>query len=322
MNCINREKLRAIEYNKKIERISKLEEELKSNLTELKNKQNVITTKDKDLELKHANLKDKEARLKTLVEDEKRRSNTKIQSNARELKDDVTRLKNENRTLENRVKELERMVNESKSKEREFEKTKGLVNETQSKNEALMQKTVEVEAKLEQSLSEQLFYKKAFENSEIKIQKLVEENNRNKSEQILEQKDEIQRLRSELMIAMQQNEHKLDNQPILRPDASLSKKMAPQRDVSMPTVTSSIRNENMMRLQNDPIKVSNQSGLDVFKHGKHPAGLEKKGIDINEHIAMLQKEKSMFLKTKVYSDEDPIVKQLNEKLDALLKQRP
>ena len=37
---------------------------------------------------------------------------------------------------------------------------------------------------------------------------------------------------------------------------------------------------------------------------------------------MLQKEKSMFLKTKVYSDEDPIVKQLNEKLDALLKQRP
>ena len=150
-------------------------------------------------------MKDKEARLKTLVEDEKRRSNTKIQSNARELKDDVTRLKNENRTLENRVKELERMVNESKSKEREFERTRGLVNETQSKNEALMQKTVEVEAKLEHSLSEQLFYKKAFENSEIKIQKLVEENNRNKSEQILEQKDEIQRLRSELMIALQQN---------------------------------------------------------------------------------------------------------------------
>ena len=322
MNCINREKLRAVEYNNKIERISKLEEELKSNLMELKNKQNELTTKAKDFEQKNSNLKDKETRLKTLVEDEKRRSNTKVQSSTRELREEVVRFKTENRTLENRVKELERLINESKSKEREVEKTQSLINETKIKNETLTQKMLEVEAKLEKSLSEQLFYKKAFENSEIKIQKLVEENNRSKSDQIHEQKDEINRLRSELMTAMQKNEYKLTNHSALPTNASLAKEIVPLRNTIMPTTTSSLRDENTLALPDDILKVPNQSNIDVFKHGKHPAGLEKKHIDINEHISMLQKEKSMFLKTKVYSDEDPIVKQLNEKIEALLKIRP
>ena len=76
---------------------------------ELKNKQNELTTKAKDFEQKNSNLKDKETRLKTLVEDEKRRSNTKVQSSTRELREEVVRFKTENRTLENRVKELEQL---------------------------------------------------------------------------------------------------------------------------------------------------------------------------------------------------------------------
>ena len=314
--------MRSIEYNQKLERISKLEEELKVNLTELKNRQNTISSKEKELEEKSVRLDNKEERLKTLVEDEKRRSNTNVQSSTKELRAEASRLKTENSTLANRVKEMEISVTESRNNEKELKKNSSLVDETKAKNEILTQKVSEIEAKLEQSSKEQLFYKKALENSEMKIQKLVEENNKNKSNQIVEQKEEIHRLRSELTLAMHKNEEKLTNLVRLGPNhvTSLNEVNLPRSARTMST-SSTTSDANTIIVNEDLIKRPEKSDVDAFKYGKHPATTEKKMIDINDHISMLQKEKSMFLKTKVYSEDDPIVKQLSEKIDSLMRIR-
>ena len=314
--------MRSIEYNQKLERISKLEEELKVNLTELKNRQNTISSKEKELEEKSVRLDNKEERLKTLVEDEKRRSNTNVQSSTKELRAEASRLKTENSTLANRVKEMEISVTESRNNEKELKKNSSLVDETKAKNEILTQKVSEIEAKLEQSSKEQLFYKKALENSEMKIQKLVEENNKNKSNQIVEQKEEIHRLRSELTLAMHKNEEKLTNLVRLGPNhaTSINEVNLPRSARTMST-SSTTSDANTIIVNEDLIKRPEKSDVDAFKYGKHPATTEKKMIDINDHISMLQKEKSMFLKTKVYSEDDPIVKQLSEKIDSLMRIR-
>ena len=314
--------MRSIEYNQKLERISKLEEELKVNLTELKNRQNTISSKEKELEEKSVRLDNKEERLKTLVEDEKRRSNINVQSSTKELRAEASRLKTENITLANRVKEMEISVTESRNNEKELKKNSSLVDETKAKNEILTQKVSEIEAKLEQSSKEQLFYKKALENSEMKIQKLVEENNKNKSNQIVEQKEEIHRLRSELTLAMHKNEEKLTNLVRLGPNhvTSINEVNRPRNARTMST-SSTTSDANTIIVNEDLIKRPEKSDVDAFKYGQHPAMTDKKIIDINEHISMLQKEKSMFLKTKVYSEDDPIVKQLSDKIDSLLKIR-
>jgi len=317
-----REKLRGIEYNQKLERISKLEEELKVSLTELKNRQNTISSKEKELEEKSVRLGNKEERLKTLVEDEKRRSNINVQSSTKELRAEASRLKTENSTLANKVKEMEISVTESRNNEKELKKNSSLVDETKAKNEILTQKVSEIEAKLEQSLKEQLFYKKALENSEMKVQRLVEENNKNKSNQIVEQKEEIHRLRSELTLAMHKNEEKLTNLVRLGPNhaTSINEVNLPRSARTMST-SSTTSDANTIIVNEDLIKRPEKSDVDAFKYGKHPATTEKKMIDINDHISMLQKEKSMFLKTKVYSEDDPIVKQLSEKIDSLMRIR-
>merc|ERR1712038_315716 len=215
--------------------------------------------------------------------------------------------------------EMEISITESGNNEKELKKNSSLVDETKAKNEILTQKVSEIEAKLEQSLKEQLFYKKALENSEMKIQKLVEENNKNKSNQIVEQKEEIHRLRSELTLAMHKNEEKLTNLVRLGPNhaTSINEVNLPRSARTMST-SSTTSDANTIIVNEDLMKRPEKSDVDAFKYGKHPATTEKKMIDINEHISMLQKEKSMFLKTKVYSEDDPIVKQLSEKMDSLM----
>ena len=316
-----REKLRSIEYNNKLERISKLEEELKVNLMELKNRQNSIVSKEKELDEKSVKLKEKEERIKTIVEEEKKRSINNVHSSTKELKLEATQLKSENSALAKKIKELEISLAESKIHENQLRKTQHLINETKGKNDILAKKVADVEAKLEQSLSQQLFYKKALENSEIQNQKLIEENDRNKTHQILDQKEEIHRLRSELTLAMRKSDEKLTTIVKSAPnDLALDKH---QRDYDMNTnsITSTISDTNTVISKNDITKKTEKSVVDIFKYGKHPGSEEKKFIDIQEQIAMLQKEKAMFLKTKVYSNDDPIVKQLSEKIDTLLEMK-
>ena len=75
-------------------------------------------------------------------------------------------MKTENNELTKKIKELEIALAESKIHENQLRKTQHLINETKGKNDILAKKVSDVEAKLEQSLSQQLFYKKALENSE------------------------------------------------------------------------------------------------------------------------------------------------------------
>lgn len=322
MNVAKREKLRENEYNKKLTRISQLEEELKQNLDELKNKQQDIKAKDKNLEDKNAKINEKETRMKLLVEDEKRRSATSIQSSSKVLRTEIAHLKDDNSKLEKKFRELDAYNVESKTTAKELEKTQSLLRDSRNSNETLLRKVLEVEAKLAEGIKAQSFYKTAFESAEVNIQKLTEENNRNKSNQILEQKDEIQRLRSELMIVSQKNEEKLakfsvlgtNSQLVARTDSYIPTPLALASTTSSEatSVIPATFTKNVIK------KVSNDN---VINFGKHPASVEKQYIDVKEHIAMLQKEKAMFLKTRVYNEEDPIVKQLNEKIEGLLKIR-
>ena len=163
MNCF-REKLRTIEYNKKLERISKLEEELKVNLTELKNRKNNIVSREKEIEEKNEKLKAKEERLKTLVEDEKRRSINNVQSSTKELKLEANSLRTENYTLKSKLGELEISLTNSKNHENQLRKNQSLIDETNSRNEILTKRISDLEAKLELSQSQQSFYKKRIKN--------------------------------------------------------------------------------------------------------------------------------------------------------------
>ena len=99
--------MRENEYNKKFIRISQLEDELKNNLEELKNKQDDIKAKEKQLEDKNFKITEREERIKVLVEDEKRRSATSIQSSTKVLRTEVAHLKDENGKLHKTLKELE-----------------------------------------------------------------------------------------------------------------------------------------------------------------------------------------------------------------------
>ena len=230
-------------------------------------------------------------------------------------------MKAENNALTKKIKQLEISLAESKIHENQLRKTQHLVDEAKGKNDILAKKVSDVEAKLEQSLSQQMFYKKALENSEIQNQKLVEENDRNKTHQILDQKEEIQRLRSELTLAMHKRDEKLTT--LVKSDHNHLALDKHQRDHDMNTnsITSTLSDRNTVISKNDIAKKTEKSVHDIFKYGKHPGSEEKKFIDIQEQIAMLQNEKAMFLKTKVYSNDDPIVKQLNEKIDTLLEMK-
>ena len=319
MNGINREKVRENEYNIKLKRISQLEEELRSNLEELKNKQHNIEVREKDLNDKNEKMKDRETRLKTLVEDEKRRSASTMQANSKEFRKEIERLKEENRLLEQKRVDVERYEKEAKTTKKQFEDNLTLVKNVKSKNEELVQKIAELEAKSEQSLKAQDFYKTALANAEMKVQHLVEENNRNKSAQILDQKEEIQRLRSELVIVTQKNEAKLANVAMLGPQ-NLSSRTEPGSITPMPSISSTASEATTVIPAAVHNKVAeNPSNGNDFRFGKHPVSRDKQFIDLNEHISMLQKEKAMFLKTKVYTEQDPIVMQLNHKINGLLK---
>ena len=322
MNCAKREKLRENEYNKKLSRISQLEEELKKNLEELKNKQEAIKAKDKNFEDKNAKINEREQRMKLLVEDEKRRSATSIQSSTKVLRTEIAHVKDENIKLEKKFKELEAYNVEAKTSAKELEKTQDLLRDSRKNNETLLRKVLEVEAKLAEGIKAESFYKNALENAEINIQKLTEENNRNKSNQITEQKEEIQRLRSELMVVSQKNEEKRANFAILGTNSQLVARTDSYNPTPIPlvsTTSSDVTTVIPATLTKNVIEKS--SNDNVFNLGKHPASSEKQYIDVKQHIAMLQKEKAMFLKTRVYNEEDPIVQQLNEKIEGLLKIR-
>ena len=193
-----------------------------------------------------------------------------------------------------------------------------MIDETNSRNEILTKRISDLEAKLELSQSQQSFYKKAFENAEIQVKKLTDENDRNKSHLITDQKEEIQRLRSELTLAVHKNEEKWNNLVKSAPNQLVAEQQ--QLKANFPTVSTSSTLHSAM-LMKDDITIQQKSPFDTFKYGNHPGSKENRTFDIHEHISLLQKEKAMFLKTKVYSNDDPIVKQLSEKIDALLQKK-
>ena len=90
-----------------------------------------------------------------------------VQSSTKELKVEANRLKNENCTLKSKLEELELSLNNSKNHENQLRKTQSLIDETNSRNETLTKRVSDLEAKLELSLSQQSFYKKAFENERV-----------------------------------------------------------------------------------------------------------------------------------------------------------
>ena len=195
--------MREQEYNMKLQRIVTLEKELKTNLDGLKKKQIDIESREKELESRNIKIKEREERLKNLVEDEKQRSDRKIQTTTKEFRAEIKELTNQNKLLSEKLKNSEGYDQESKTIRKEHEKHQSLLKNEKDQNENSTRKILELEAKLEQGLKAQLFYKTAFENAEKKIKELVEENDRNKSNQIVDQKQEIQRLRAELMVTQQ-----------------------------------------------------------------------------------------------------------------------
>ena len=315
-----REKVRENDYNTKIERISQLEGELRKNLTELKDKQKNVSLREKQLEGQDTTIKEREEKLKTLVADEKRRSSINLQTNTKEFRTEILRLKDENCTLEQKCKEMQGHDEMSKNMKKELEKNQSLLNDSTNENEELKKKIAELEAKLEQALKAKAFYKTAFENSEIKIQQLTEENNRNKSNQILEQKEEIQRLRSELAITHQRNEEKLVNFARMGTNIHTAPRPESHSTTQLPSFSDTSSEATTVIPSNVVSKVAEKAvNNNERRFGKHPGSLNAPLSDAKDQLSRLQKEKAMFLKTNVYTEEDPIVKQLNEKIEMLLQ---
>ena len=122
------------------------------------------------------------------------------------------------------------------------------------------------------------------------------------------------------MIVSQKNEEKMARLPILGTNNQLLAKMDSYNPTTLPmasTISSEVTTVIPETTSKNEIKKAYNGK--VFNLGKHPAGVEKQYIDVKQHIEMLQKEKAMFLKTRVYNEEDPIVKQLNDKIEGLLK---
>ena len=310
--------MREQEYNMKLQRIVTLEKELKTNLDGLKKKQSDIESREKELESRNIKIKEREERLKNLVEDEKQRSDRKIQITTKEFRTEIKELTNQNKALSEKLKNLEGYDQESKTIRKEHEKHQSLLKNEKDKNENSTRKILELEAKLEQGLKAQLFYKTAFENAEKKIKELVEENDRNKSNQIVDQKQEIQRLRAELMVTQQRNEDKWKHFStvgnIQEPSRMQHSSMSPSLPVSE-SLNDTITVLPANAAANKENAQSNNKG--PLNFGTHPSGPNKPSIDIKKQLSMLEKEKAMFLKTKVYNEEDPIVIQLNEKIKSL-----
>ena len=124
------------------------------------------------------------------------------------------------------------------------------------------------------------------------------------------------------MIASKKNEEKVVNVSTFRPNDPLSART--ESYITSPLAPASITPSEAStvipaNLTNKAVEtIPNSNGVNF---GKHPQGHEKQYIDIKDHISMLQKEKAMFLKTRVYNEQDPIVKQLNEKIEGLLSAR-
>lgn len=297
-----------------------MEGELRKNIEELKDKQQKVSLRDKQLDGQDIKMKEREEKLKTLVADEKRRSSINIQANTKEFRAEILRLKEENYRLDKNFKELQGHEEVANNAKKELGKNQLLLHDTTNENEELKKKIAELEVKLEQALKTKAFYKTAFENAEIKIQQLTEENNRNKSNQILEQKQEIQRLRSDLTIAHQRNEEKLVNFGMLGTNTPMIPRPESQSATPMVSFSNTSSEATTVIPSNIGKKVAEKAANgNERRFGKHPGSFDAQLGDVSDHISRLQKEKAMFLKTKVYTEEDPIIKQLNDKIQGLLK---
>ena len=279
-----------------------------------------MSFRENQLEGQEIKMKEKEEKLKTLVEDEKKRSSMNIQALTKELRADMLRVKEEKIALEQSLEEVKGQEQENRSIKEEFGKNQSLLQNLREENEDLKKKIAELEVKLAQALKTKAFYKSAFENAEVKIQQLTEENNRNKANQILEQKQEIQRLRSELAIAHNKNEEQLvnfatmgTNYPIT--DRSEFRSNAPLPSASNTSSDASTVIPNVPNIGNKAAEITLSSNDVSF--GKHPGNFDAPIGDVDKHISRLEKEREMFLNTKVYNEEDKIIKQLDEKIEML-----
>ena len=257
----------------------------------------------------------KEEKLKTLVQDEKKRSQLNLQTNTKEFQSEIIRLKDEVKACEMKYKEQEMEDQISKNVKKEMLKIERRSQDYATENEDLKRKIAELEVKLEQAIKAKTFYKTAFENAESKIQQLTEENNRNKSNQLQEQKEEILGLRSELAAVQQRNEEKLisfaamgSNFPLLFPSQS-------QPSVS-PLSTTNALNEPTKVIPINAEKIEKLGSNDHTRFGSHPGRNEAQDSHADT-ISRLQSERAMFLKTKVYSADDPIIKQIDANIKSL-----
>ena len=163
-----------------------MEEELRKSVGDLKPKQERISIREQQLESQETKMLEKEEKLKTLVQNEKKRSQLNLQANTKEFQSEIMHLKDEVKAWEIKYKELDVEDQMSKNVKKEMQKVESISQDYAKVNEDLKKKIAELEVKLEQAIKAKAFYKTAFENAESKIQQLTEENNRNKSNQLQE----------------------------------------------------------------------------------------------------------------------------------------
>ena len=301
-----------------MDRVTQLEGELRKSVGDIKLKQERISIRGQQLDAQETKIVEKENKMKTLVEDEKRRSQVHLQANTKEFRNEIMRLKDENKAWEIKYKDLDTEERMAKHIKRETGKRESTSQDYAKENEDLKKKIAELEIKLEHAVKAKTFYKTAFENAEIRIQHLTEENNRNKSNQLQEQKEEIGRLRSELASAGQRNEERLMSFAGVGTNATLLFQSQPHHSVS-PLATSNTLTQptTVIPINTEKVEKLGSNENDHTRFGNHAGRYETQNS--GDTISRLQSERAMFMKTNVYTEEDPIIKQLDANIKSLLE---
>ena len=337
MNVLPREKQRCKEYDSKLEKLTELEQELRKNLQDAKVKQEAIASRETELDAQENKIKVKEEKIKTLIEEEKRRATMNLQSNTKEHRNEITCLKDELMMWKQKCSDFESQAKAWNANKAEMGKLVSINESYAAEKERFNARISELEVKLEQALKAKIMYKTGLDSAEIKIQQLTEDSNRNKEFQLQDQREEINRLRSELAVAHQRSElanivrmnqspveslrtqHPLSQINTSLPPPALELSTGSPHGVSGLPSTSTSSPPSPLK-QNNPDDVFSETvnnSEDPGRFGSHPGRNQGNFRTTEQNLQHLLNDRAMFLKTKVYTEKDNLIIQLDAKIKEL-----
>lgn len=278
-----REKERENTIHEKMSEIINVEKELKKALEENKAKQKLLSAREGELDAKEKKLNEREERLQNLIGSGKKPSVDKLQ-------DKIKDLQKENEKLKQEVDQLKTKNDALKNSTSELPSLKKEVATLRSQNVELAKKqTVNLE-KLNQAEKSSEFYQKAFEEADSLAKKLQVE----KEKSVIEKMEMITKENAKLRNDMEQS-REIYERKLLKLAGTLSKENVP----------SSV----MMEVDDD--------NENTFSSTTPTTAIDTKKI--KSEIMRLKKQRELYLNTKVYNENDEIIKLIDAKLSELTK---